>query len=302
MTMKTPETVSINRNARRLIGANSLPKPREEFSNYKEKVEMDKSGNLMQMFQSGAYPKKLILRGLGNILRDISVPEPDARAKAVLELIESLATGGKNQIEVETACKRMLSGMVPDCGANVKEALSGRSELIFRQISGLVHGERVLDLGAGDGKVGELVSGLGKGVSLVDVIDFNASGLPLTLYDGKKLPFADKEFDASLLLTVLHHADAPLEVLKEAMRVSRSIILIESVYFNTEHMRLNMFLDWFYNRVIHNGVNCPFNFQSPQGWESTFAKLGLKITDSIDLGVDQKVVPEYHWLYRLEAQ
>ena len=52
---------------------------------------------------------------------------------------------------------------------------------------------------------------------------------------------------------------------------------------------------------MHNGVNCPFNFQSPSGWEDTFAHYPVSIAESVDLGLDIKIVPEYHWLYALDT-
>src|SRR5690606_14670063 len=56
--------------------------------------------------------------------------------------------------------------------------------------------DRVLDLGAGDGYVGEWVhTETGAEVVLVDVVEFNESSLPLVLYDGQELPFANGTFD-----------------------------------------------------------------------------------------------------------
>ncbi len=102
---------------------------------------------------------------------------------------------------------------------------------------------------------------------------------------------------------VLHHADKPLKLLEEAIRVtSGKIYIIESVYFNKEHKQLNAILDWQYNRVFVDGINCPFNFQTPSGWMDTFANYNLKMEKSIDLGVDLPIVPEYHWLFVLSKE
>jgi len=48
--------------------------------------------------------------------------------------------------------------------------------------------------------------------------------IPLQLYDGRKLPFADGSFDTVLLVSALHHADNPDEVLREAARVAQTQI------------------------------------------------------------------------------
>ena len=117
------------------------------------------------------------------------------------------------------------------------------------------------------------------------------------------MPYGDKSFDTTLLLTVLHHAAEPLSVLLEAKRVTRGkIIVLESIYFDENHRKVNTFFDWFWNRVLHQNINTPFNFNSPKGWEEVFTENGLTVEYSIDLGVDQPTVPEHHWLYVLKIK
>ena len=60
---------------------------------------------------------------------------------------------------------------------------------------------RVLDLGAGEGYVGEAVArALGADVHLADVLDLNRTSLPHVRYDGHALPFADDAFDVTAAL------------------------------------------------------------------------------------------------------
>ncbi len=88
-------------------------------------------------------------------------------------------------------------------------------------------GQRVLEIGAGDGRVAEtLQRRTGAQFTLVDVVDYNQSRLPCTTYDGSHLPFPDRSFDSAMLIFVLHHAADPLPVLREALRVSRQDVLI----------------------------------------------------------------------------
>lgn len=64
----------------------------------------------------------------------------------------------------------------------------------------------------------------------VDIRDLRLPDVdvPLQLYDGETLPFADSRFDVSLLFYVLHHCQKPVRVLEEAVRVTRrKLILIE---------------------------------------------------------------------------
>ncbi|MBS3167953.1 class I SAM-dependent methyltransferase [Candidatus Woesearchaeota archaeon] len=202
--------------------------------------------------------------------------------------------------------------------------LGNRANLIFNQIKNFIQGHQILDLGCGDGKVGELIAkSNSRQVILADVYrNGNISNLelPFVLINQKgKIPFYDNMFDTTLLLTVLHHSDNPVEVIKEAVRVTKNsgkIIVIESVYgvdkydnLNEEQQRLvNIFFDHFYNRVIHfsefeeNKVNVPFNFQTPQSWKKFFAEHKAIENKMVELGFDQKVVPEYHTLHILEVK
>ncbi len=218
----------------------------------------------------------------------------------------------------------------------IARSLQGRAETIFGQARNHLVGDLVLDLGCGDGQVGLLIAArLGKRVWLADIMDYHASGpgcgggqggTPIAkqlgkdigsadnimsynankpsfkLFDGRTLPFPDKSMDSTLVFTVLHHADDPLRLLQESMRVTRKrILVIESIYLNETDRQVNIFQDWFYNRVLHEGVNVPLNFQSPEGWKKTFQRHGLKVVESLDLGIDQLTVPEHHWLYVLDV-
>jgi ubiquinone/menaquinone biosynthesis C-methylase UbiE len=93
----------------------------------------------------------------------------------------------------------------------------------------LAAGDRVLDVGAGDCYLDlELNRSIGCMVVPVDMADVNRTMLPLQLYDGRTLPFADGAFDVGLLIFVLHHAEDPAALLCEVKRVcSRRVIAIE---------------------------------------------------------------------------
>lgn len=201
--------------------------------------------------------------------------------------------------------------------------LSSRAQLIFSQVAKDLTGHHVLDLGCGDGKVGELIEKQGRRVVLADVYEngnISNINLPFVLIkQTDKLPFDDDLFDTTLLLTVLHHSDKPRKVIAETKRVTRKggrIIVIESVYgipgysknLSEEQQRLaNVFFDHFYNRIIHysefeeNKVNVPFNFQTPKAWKKFFEENGLRQKKVVSLGFDQPTVPEYHTMHVLEV-
>lgn len=213
--------------------------------------------------------------------------------------------------------------------------LAGRANMIYNQIKPHLIEGSVLDLGCGDGKVGELLSAENRPVHLCDVyrhVNIDNLNLKFTLYNqGDCCPFEDKEFDNVLMITVLHHSDDPVKLIQECRRVAKQggrVIVIESVYgvdgtelsgeekeriknylgLNEEQQRMtNIFFDHFYNRVFFYNedpktkVNVPFNFNTPSGWKKIFEDNGFMQEKIIHLGIDQPTAPEYHTLHVLRA-
>ncbi|MCH7977140.1 MAG: class I SAM-dependent methyltransferase [Bacteroidetes bacterium] len=142
---------------------------------------------------------------------------------------------------------------------------------------------RVLDLGAGEGFVGEVIQhDTGAQVSLVDVVDFNRTELPLSMYDGKLLPFGDDTFDLTVLVFVLHHAEDAEQTLREAMRVTDGpIIVMESVYESAWQQRLLARLDRLANRLRSGGRMASqeehLHFRTDAEWRAVFERLGLRV-------------------------
>jgi SAM-dependent methyltransferase len=145
-----------------------------------------------------------------------------------------------------------------------------------RDVAPWIVGERVLDLGAGEGHV---TAALGRrGVYAVDVGCFRRAAVPYAVYDGRRLPFADAAFDTTLVLLTLHHCEPAEAVLDEAIRVTRArLVVTESVYRNTRELFWLRALDGRVNRLRHGGrMRVPLAFRSPEGWESLFAARGLR--------------------------
>lgn len=217
--------------------------------------------------------------------------------------------------------------------SKIPEKLSTRAETIFGQIKPYLKPGKVLDLGAGDGRVGQLLARSGYRVSLADVYrhpHIEQTGLEFELFvQGQEIPFEENEFDDTLLLTVFHHSSDPVQTLQDAHRVTKRdgrVIVIESVYGITnagtidgpvensyialpeEKQRMvNIFFDHFYNRVVHYAedpsakVNVPFNFNTPAGWRAIFEANGFIEETMVLLGIDQPVVPEYHTMHVLRV-
>jgi len=60
------------------------------------------------------------------------------------------------------------------------------------------------------------------------------------------------------------------------------------------------FVDWFYNRVLHDGVPVPYNFTKPENWLAQFLKKKMNLAQTKHLGQDIPIGPEYHILFVLD--
>lgn len=139
---------------------------------------------------------------------------------------------------------------------------------------------RILDLGAGEGYVGAAIAERWDAdVQLVDVCDMNKTRLPHTLYDGENLPFPDQHFDLTILYFVLHHSEQPEKVMREALRVTKSnLVIVESVFEAQWDLKLLTTLDVAANRLRSGGLMNPqeehLHFRKAPAWKALIQELG----------------------------
>lgn len=151
-----------------------------------------------------------------------------------------------------------------------------RAKMLYKEVyKHLSRGEKVLDIGAGNGYLGELLNRNFK-ITLLDIVDYNQSKLPLKLFDGEKIPFGNDHFNTSLILSVLHHAPYPKRLIKEAKRVSSRILVVEDTYTTYLGKLFLNFWDLIWDSTI--GIGTSYNFNTSEGWERVFKELGLKVT------------------------
>lgn len=90
-------------------------------------------------------------------------------------------------------------------------------------------GDEVLDVGAGDGRLGANLAARVPGLAVrgYDLMVRPDTRIPVCTFDGRHLPEADGAVDVVLLVDVLHHADAPLGLLREAARAARRAVIVK---------------------------------------------------------------------------
>jgi SAM-dependent methyltransferase len=136
----------------------------------------------------------------------------------------------------------------------------------------------VLDVGCGDGMIDSLIMKRRGDVSIsvLDVLVRDNTYIPVTAFDGNLIPFDTGSFDAVIFVDVLHHTLSPANVLKEAKRVSRDVIVIKDHTKKGVLAGLTLrFMDWFGN--AHHGVVLPYNYWTERQWHDTFTALNLTV-------------------------
>lgn len=140
----------------------------------------------------------------------------------------------------------------------------------------LSQNETIVDIGTGSGGLANYLNQNNFEVTTVDVVDKTVhSQITPVIYDGLNLPFKDKNFDVSMLITVLHHCPNPEQVFAEAVRVSKQkIVVLEDVYSNGLMKKLTWFMDSLVNAEFKGH---PHSNKSEAQWEALFQKHNLKI-------------------------
>ncbi len=163
--------------------------------------------------------------------------------------------------------------------AHARMVFSRRVRVLADILSARIpQGSAVLDIGCGDGTIGDLLVERCSEISIegVEFAPRPLCGIRCRAFDGAKLPFPDWTFDMCLFVDVLHHTDDPTLLLREARRVTRRFVLIKDhLSENWFDFKTLQFMDWVGNRP--HGVRLPYNYLSRKQWEASFAKCGLSI-------------------------
>ncbi len=153
-----------------------------------------------------------------------------------------------------------------------------RAQAISQELNRFIKpGDTVLDLGAGNGHVANQVKArLGADITLLDIIDKNKTDLPLILYEGKIVPFRDDSYDVVLLIYVLCDSLDPISLLKEAIRVSNSkIIIFEDVYTNFLSYLSAVMIGYLANFLLR--IPNPLHLKKESDWLEVFGRPGVEV-------------------------
>ena len=135
--------------------------------------------------------------------------------------------------------------------------------------------DTILDIGCGNARLAYALKENGYKIALLDIENLSEfpDFCPL-VYKGEIMPFEDKKFDKTLLISVLHHTQNPISVLKEAKRISHKIIIIEDIYRNIWQQYLTYAMDTLVNFGFSSMT---YQNRNDAEWKNIFFHLSLKI-------------------------
>jgi len=143
----------------------------------------------------------------------------------------------------------------------------------------------VLDIGTGTSLPIHTISDVFTEINYytVDVTDMRkVKKLPFVLYDGRRLPFGDKEFDVSLLNETLHHCKDPEPVLTEARRVAEQVYVIE--HFPRQGTAIHELKESEKDALRSFEIDCPvYNPFTEDSLLSLFSCVGLQIRERVEI-------------------
>jgi len=151
-----------------------------------------------------------------------------------------------------------------------------RTRVLADHLASLIPaGSHVLDVGCGDGGIDCLIKKRRPDVAIegIDPLLRPIVLIPVRPFDGENIPFPDRSFDVVMFVDVLHHTSDPRVLLREAVRVGKTVLIKDHFcegFLAGETLRL---MDWVGN--ARHGVALPYNYWSKAAWTTAFEHLGL---------------------------
>jgi SAM-dependent methyltransferase len=136
----------------------------------------------------------------------------------------------------------------------------------------------LLDVGCGDGTMAaDVAARVGaQRLAGIDVSIRPDAIIQVRDYDGRKLPYPDESFEIVVLADVLHHAEQPEVVLREALRVAeRGVALKDHLSFGVVSSWVLLVMDHVGNAAP--GVTVRGHYLSLQEWFELVSRAGGRI-------------------------
>jgi SAM-dependent methyltransferase len=153
-------------------------------------------------------------------------------------------------------------------------------ERVLDQIQVLLHtvpkAGIALDFGAGDGWFADRIERLGHARRVIPVeVSVRPGSLKRpVLFDGHRLPFANRVFELTLAIDVLHHCPDPARAIEEALRCTkRYFVLKDHTYRRRVDWLTLAIMDELGNRRF--GIHSPHRYQYEWNWNSHFETCGF---------------------------
>lgn len=137
---------------------------------------------------------------------------------------------------------------------------------------------RILDVGSGDGLLASLIAQRRPDIEVrgIETIVREHTHIPVEQFDGRTIPCEDRAVDTVMLVDVLHHANDPMELLREARRVTRRAVIIKDHTLEGFCAGVTLrFMDRIGNEK--HGVSLPYNYWTKAQWLESFKFLEMKI-------------------------
>jgi SAM-dependent methyltransferase len=146
---------------------------------------------------------------------------------------------------------------------------------VLQPFAPLRHG---LDFGGGDGWFAWSLqqAGLAQQVTAVDVQPRPHTFTQVTIYDGQRLPFADRAFDLVSSVDVLHHCPDPRASLTDLLRCADRFFLLKDHTYRGAAGKLALcLLDEIGNRRF--GIPSPYHYQKDWEWSAWIEEAGFEL-------------------------
>lgn len=143
----------------------------------------------------------------------------------------------------------------------------------------LSRSEKILDVGSGNCGLVKWLADKGYTIRASDIRNLSFfEEIEPEIIENNQLPFPDKEFGTSMIITVLHHIEMEEQeqILREMARVSEKLIVMEDVFYSDSQESATHLMDSIVNLEF---AGHPHSNRTEREWEELFDQLNLKIID-----------------------